>query len=626
MKSSAMANVTTGGAWSNERIARENVCAVCHGALVERWRAGGWVVECAAHPEHQGRISQAAASARDTDEMLRGAEFRRAYAQRFGFKIASAAYGSGALYGGGDDTDDNGGDPMIKGMTDRESITPRFPRLGKLRKGGERIKARNKKGEEVWRMGPDLDHFRFVAEGNSPEVAAIFAAAFGPEPRAINVYLPYRSPEDCFPTWCEVWGKSGLVHRCDGETMTLWREGSKMMSGAQPCAGGHKDNDYRNDAVGRLQLVIPELIEAGYVGYVVLETHGKHDCVNITSVLRATYDATPRQDLRGIPFILRRSQENISVPGWGDRADQRSRADKWLVRLEPVADWTRLALEAAKYQALQLQAPRGELAPGPDDVEGEYTVEDDTDFNEPRFSDEDEPEGDGDPGQAAATGQSTITVQTPLPAQVAATSSPAASRWSNGRLVGGMIWCEWCGERPSAPGIPCNTCEQLGATPESRPGPQAQVSKPNAPAATGKPAASKPAAPNGTASIERPLAPDKLRDFITKKAMWHANNGHQASDKQRGLCAGALEMVWAGDEHARDKRKTVMVYLTNYDTLSAAAPGGMPDDFVLALLDWLKPTKEQDSSYMPDPMAAKEARLVEHEAAIFSDGAPLQGD
>lgn len=58
------------------------------------------------------------------------------------------------------------------------------------------------------------------------------------------------------------------------------------------------------------------------------------------------------------------------------------------MRLEPVADWTRLALEAAKQSALQLSEPAAE--PADDDVEdGEFTVPaaEDTDFSEPHMSD-----------------------------------------------------------------------------------------------------------------------------------------------------------------------------------------------------------------------------------------------
>lgn len=32
-------------------------------------------------------------------------------------------------------------------------------------------------------------------------------------------------------------------------------------------------------------------------------------------------------------------------------------------------------------------------------------------------------------------------------------------------------WCEWCNESPSVPGVPCDHCRQLGATPENKPAP-----------------------------------------------------------------------------------------------------------------------------------------------------------
>jgi hypothetical protein len=299
----------------------------------------------------------------------------------------------------------------IKGMTD--NVVPRFPRLGKLRKGGERIK-KVKNGREYFTFGKDLDHFRFTSEHGNQDIAAVFRSAFGDAPRVVQVYLPYKTPAENFPTWCEIWDASGLVHRCDGETMTLWREGPKLVSGTKPCAGGHKDGDYRNDAVGRLSVIIPELIEAGHVGYVVMETHGKNDCANITSVLQAVYDTTPRQDLRGIAFNLRRSLENISVPGWGERSEQRSRADKWLVRIEPVADWTRLALEAAKQSALQLQEPR--MTNPPDDaIAGDFEPVEDTNFDEPHEGeDDDEPEAEPEATQPAQPDNDTPAVDEKL--------------------------------------------------------------------------------------------------------------------------------------------------------------------------------------------------------------------
>lgn len=242
----------------------------------------------------------------------------------------------------------------IKGLTD--DIVPRLPRLGKLRKGGEKTA----KG-----FGEDLTHFRFTSD--KPAITEAFAKALGQQPNRLRVYLPYQTVEQAFPTWCELWDKTGLVHRCNGETMTVWRNGSKYERGSKPCPGGHEKNDFRNDAVGRLDLLIPELIEAGHVGYVTMETHSLHDILNITRVLAGVYDA--HRDLRGIEFILSRVKENISTPGWGDKADGRTRVDKWLVRLEPTAQWMSMQIARSHAAAMSLPSPEvidgetGEIVP-----------------------------------------------------------------------------------------------------------------------------------------------------------------------------------------------------------------------------------------------------------------------
>ena len=69
----------------------------------------------------------------------------------------------------------------IKGMTD--NVQPRFPRLGKLRKGMLKEKVRND-GKTVY-YPVDLDHFRFTSE--QPEVEQAFQAAFGEAPSAVLV-------------------------------------------------------------------------------------------------------------------------------------------------------------------------------------------------------------------------------------------------------------------------------------------------------------------------------------------------------------------------------------------------------------------------------------------------------
>lgn len=227
----------------------------------------------------------------------------------------------------------------IKGLTD--NVVPRFPRLGKLRKGGEK----NAKGQ----YGPDLDYFRFTSD--NPVIVDAFHEAYGEKPVALHVYLPYPQVEMNFSTWKEQWAAGGLVHRCDGETCQIWRTPQGTYSQQpKPCPGGC-------DEVGRLTVILPELIRAGFVGYVTLETHSLHDLMNMTATLLVVAQDrvnNPR-GLQGIEFVLRRKKERISTPdGKGNRVSR----DKWLVSLEPVASWAQTALTLSAGAALAIEAPK----------------------------------------------------------------------------------------------------------------------------------------------------------------------------------------------------------------------------------------------------------------------------
>lgn len=259
----------------------------------------------------------------------------------------------------------------IKNLTD--NVIPSFGVIGKLRKGGEKIEIKVE-GKTRFKYGEDLDHWRFTSD--RPEVEAAFTNAFGEKPRNIKVFIPHATPEEAFSTWCEVWSATSLQHRCDGETAFIWLENGKYKRGSKPCPGGHKDGDPLNDAVGRLNVIIPELVQAGYVGYVTMETHGKHDILSISKSLQAVYES--RRDnplgLRGVMFDLRRVQEEVSTPGFGAQAEagKRSKVKKWNVKLEPAADWVRLQLEMAHNQTMMLDEPMKQLPEG-DIIDGSST-------------------------------------------------------------------------------------------------------------------------------------------------------------------------------------------------------------------------------------------------------------
>lgn len=233
----------------------------------------------------------------------------------------------------------------IKGLTDRETLEPRLPRLGKLRKGG----ARPEGGK---RPGKDLDHFRFTAD--DADVVAAFRNAYGDTPRLVNVVLFYETLERNFSTWIELWDATGLVWRSDGENQVLWRDGDRYKRGTRP----HTD-DPKQSVTGRLEFVVPELVQQGFVGTVTLETHSNHDLRNIGGVLLAAEQE--RGSLRGTQFVLRRVPQTISVPGFGDRKGKRSRVEKWLCRLEPPRKMLQIVDDAPALPAPVVDEATGEI-------------------------------------------------------------------------------------------------------------------------------------------------------------------------------------------------------------------------------------------------------------------------
>jgi hypothetical protein len=245
----------------------------------------------------------------------------------------------------------------IKGMTDRESITGRYPIIGKLRKGSEKQK---KNGKEIF--GKDLDHFRFTSK-REDIVEAFVNSEFGETPRQLKVHLPYATVEECFSTWKEKWTAARLDHRCDGEMTTILRlDDGTYSHDPAPCPGGCNQ-------VGRLSVILMPLIHAGFFGTVTMETHSKHDCINITRVLyQAEQDARRfGRDLTGAEFLLYREQHEVATPDG-------PRRKKWLVRLEPSVDWARRMLQAAQQEAMLL-LPNGSTVPSNDFVSEVAEVE-----------------------------------------------------------------------------------------------------------------------------------------------------------------------------------------------------------------------------------------------------------
>lgn len=251
----------------------------------------------------------------------------------------------------------------IRGLTtDRE---PAFPRIGVLRKGG--VKPNEKQ------PGKDLTYFRF--DSDDKQAVQDFEATYGKEPATINVYLAYPTPDENFQAWQEEYKAGGLVHRCDGETMTVWQTpDGKYSNEPKPCP-------YKGMArtsvgtfckpVGRLTVIIPELRRFAYV---TVGTTSKNDIMELTDNLNAVY--AMRGTLQGIPFRLMRRPRMISTPKDGGG---RARYEKWMLSIEADPAWVNVQIASMQRQAM--------IAPDVKMLTGGRTVQVDTGEI---FDDEDE--------------------------------------------------------------------------------------------------------------------------------------------------------------------------------------------------------------------------------------------
>jgi len=260
----------------------------------------------------------------------------------------------------------------IKGLTDKDA---ELARIGELRKGAARTEA----DIEAKRPGKDLGPaLRFTAPDE--DTVERFTAIYGNPTKRVLVYLPGATIWENFDAWQEDWKAGGLVHRCDGETCTVWRDDKgEYQHTEKPCPGGCKE-------VGRLRVMIPDLER---LAYVTVLTGSKHDILNLSGQLKAYQGLSG--SLHGIPFTLSRVKRMVSTPRPGGK---RVRSEKWLLSLEPATDWVHLQMESARVAALpQLSAPSetiidaetGEIteaAPEPEDDNG---WEDD--YEDPGMSD-----------------------------------------------------------------------------------------------------------------------------------------------------------------------------------------------------------------------------------------------
>ncbi len=238
----------------------------------------------------------------------------------------------------------------IVGLTDRRRS--RYPEVGVIRKGEKKPESGNKPGK-------DLSYFRMDTQDAS--VQKLWDELYPKEPRELIITLPHRTVEENFSVWKEEWIASGLAHRCDGKFMVQQRDkqGEMVMfsdGDQKPCPGGCS-------IAGRLSAILPQMRR---LSTVMVFTSSKWDVINLTDNLNALYDI--KQNLMGIPIILRRVLKSISTPrGNGKRA----RSKSWLLQLEAAPGYVAAELEYRAHEALPrvhlpaIAAPKARIEPDP---------------------------------------------------------------------------------------------------------------------------------------------------------------------------------------------------------------------------------------------------------------------
>jgi hypothetical protein len=246
----------------------------------------------------------------------------------------------------------------IYGVTTTVVTMP--PVIGSLRKGGE--KEKRVKGDRQYEVfGKDLTHFRFTARNESDaDLLKAFAEGYGEAPaRLDNVYLPGAEVDDNLMAFCEEYSASSLIHRCDGVwvyerdsyTGQFYRTDNYCPYADENPQKRARGKDGGCKQVGRLYVILPELLHAGYYGVVTVLTHSINDIAKIYQALANCRDRLG--PLNRYPFTIYRAPEMISTPN-GDNG--RARREKWLINITPSSEFVLKQIEAMRGQAV-LSAP-----------------------------------------------------------------------------------------------------------------------------------------------------------------------------------------------------------------------------------------------------------------------------
>lgn len=251
--------------------------------------------------------------------------------------------------------------PII-GLTDRGL---EFAIIGKIKKGTR--EERTTQAGKKYMKPIDLDYFRVIIDERETDAIEAFRLQYGDQPRELNIFFPFNRPDKFWDAWLKAFTASRQWAVSDGEYMQYMLDPQT----AEPCIVNGKDVvtgervphiekpkglngvDLEWKASGKLNVIIPELERAAYLTFY---TSSVYDILHISAQLKAITEFTNGQ-LAGIPFLLKRRPQTISVPK-GKNTTDKIKVEKWLVDLElhpayvkaKMIEYKRIAMPDVPYQ------------------------------------------------------------------------------------------------------------------------------------------------------------------------------------------------------------------------------------------------------------------------------------
>lgn len=251
----------------------------------------------------------------------------------------------------------------IVGLTTKTEFGAGLPLIARLYKGEEKPEGSN-------RPGKDLDYFRVEFEPQFADLLPIWQEMYGNEPDEFGrVFLAASTVDEAFSSWKEEWTATTMLHRCDGEYQKNWYNAAAQMYSTAKIACASKDEHPCGcKAVGRLNLILPDFIEAvGVLGYVSISTHSLNDILTVYRYLADIERIAGK--LTGVPFVFGRAAREISAPKQVKKNgayvnEGRIKVNKSLFYLHVASDFTQqhlLPILSGLQQPTQPQLPAPKL-------------------------------------------------------------------------------------------------------------------------------------------------------------------------------------------------------------------------------------------------------------------------